>query len=378
MELPPQRSDFAKPAAAMSPMLLAQAAASAADPDDLCGAVLADRYRLLRILGHGGMGYVYLAEQVALGKPTAVKVLGTRWAKDVRFRDRFLVEARAASKIGHENVVEIYDYGITPNGSVFMAMELLAGEPLSELVAREGALPWPRAKRIALQVCRALHAAHDKGVLHRDIKPENCFRTKRGSNRDWIVVFDFGLAKIFGDEKDPQSSLTKVGSLFGTPEYMSPEQARGKPVDGRADIYSVGILLCELVSGQVPFAGDNVMDILTRVVTEAPPPPRALAPHAEISADLEAVILRAIEKDPSRRYQSMRELAEAIAAVATVGARASRPASVGAVATGVSVVPHIATRASTTTHLPYVIAIAALSVVVLLLSIALLVPGTRS
>ena len=264
---PTERSDSSKAVVGPNPLL---AAAARTDPDDLCGALLADRYRLLRILGQGGMGYVYLAQHVGLDKPIAVKVLGTRWARQPEFRDRFLVEVKATSKVRHENVIEVTDFGETPNGSVFMAMELLRGEALSELIAREGPLPWPRAKGIALQVCRALHAAHDKGVLHRDVKPENCFRMKRGANKDFIKMLDFGLAKIFGDELDPHSSLTRAGAIFGTPEYMSPEQARGKKCDGRTDVYAAGVLIYELVTGQVPFSGETFMDVLTKQCTEPP------------------------------------------------------------------------------------------------------------
>lgn len=373
MESRPARSDSREAEANQNPLVVASASARN-DPDDLCGVVLADRYRLMRFLGQGGMGSVYVAEHVALGKSVAIKVLGTRWARDVTSRDRFLIEARAASKIDHENVVDVFDYGITPNSSVFLAMELLRGEPLSELVAREGPLAWPRAKGIVLQVCRALHAAHDKGVLHRDIKPENCFRTKRGANRDFIKVFDFGLAKIIGSEDDPHSSLTKVGSLFGTPEYMSPEQARGKKVDARADVYSTGILVYELVTGQVPFTGDNFMDILTRQCGEAPAPPRAAAPNATISVELERVILRALQKDAGERFQSMRELAEAIAAVPTFG-----PTAVVPTRTTVTLpaTPSVAGGLSTATRGAHVAVMASLSVAVLLLAIALAIVVLR-
>ena len=344
--------------------------ATPSDPDDLCGVVLADRYRLLRILGRGAMGYVYVAQHVAIDKMIAVKVLGVQWARQSEFRRSFLVEAKATSRIRHDNVIEVHDFGETPNDSVFMAMELLRGEALSELIAREGALAWPRAKGIALQVCRALHCAHDLGVLHRDVKPENCFRTKRGANRDFIKLLDFGLAKIFGKEDDPHSSLTRAGAIFGTPEYMSPEQARGRPVDARTDVYASGVLLYELVTGQVPFSGATFMDVLTKQCTEPPPPPSVMAPHVGIPTELDLVILRALEKDVDARFQSMRELAEAIASVPL--GPAVRTTNSGGTTGRRQVVPDLAAVKA-----PYVIAIATLCFVVVVLSIALAIAVLR-
>lgn len=369
MEIPPARSDSSKAVIGPNPLLTG---AAPNDPDDLCGVVLGDRYRLLRILGQGGMGYVYLAQHVAIDKAVAVKVLGSRWAKQPEFRDRFLVEAKATSKLRHENVIEVHDFGVTPNDSVFMAMELLRGEALSDLVAREGALAWPRAKGIALQVCRALHFAHELGVLHRDVKPENCFRMKRGANRDFIKLLDFGLAKIFGDENDPNSSLTRAGAVFGTPEYMSPEQARGRPVDVRTDVYSAGVLIYELVTGQVPFSGETFLDVLTKQCTEAPTPPSVMAPHTSIPREVEAVILRALSKDVASRYQTMRELAEAIAVIPTFAPQAGGATLPGRGATGQRSGPDAAAIKG-----PYVIAIATLCFVVLVLSIALAIVVLR-
>jgi serine/threonine-protein kinase len=298
---------------AENPLLAAPAVST--DPDDLCGIVLADRYRLLRILGRGGMGYVYLAEHVQLGGQLAVKLLSSALAKEAQYRERFLREARSASSIAHENVVTVTDFGETPNGSAFLAMELLEGEDLSEVIARDGALPWLRTKRVILQVCRALHAAHEKGIVHRDVKPENCFRVKRGANRDFIKVLDFGIAKIVGDETKPQESFTRRGEVFGTPEYMSPEQARGRKVDARSDIYAVGVMLYELTTGTLPFVGETFMDVLTRQCTEAPVLPLAANPRADVPGPLQDAIMKCLEKDPAARFASIRELAECLAEI---------------------------------------------------------------
>ena len=313
----PLRTPSDRAVVARNPLLEAPPVVATTPDGDFVGTVLADRYRLLCPLAEGGMGRVYLGEHVAIGRTVAVKVLARRWADDETQRRRFLQEARAASKVAHDNVIEILDVGDAPNGSVFMVMEHLEGESLADLVTREAPLSWPRIKRIALQICRALCAAHERGVLHRDLKPENCWRAKRGANRDFIKVLDFGIAKIVGDPSDPHSSLTRAGSVFGTPEYMSPEQARGQRVDARTDVYAMGILLFELATGDVPFTGVGFMEILTQQVSAIPPRPSAAAPAASIPLALEPLIERALAKDPDARFQSMRELAEAIAAIPT-------------------------------------------------------------
>ena len=285
--------------------------------DPLQGQVLGDRYRLVSVLGEGGMGTVYLAEHVAIGKQLAVKVLASEFAQQDTYRRRFLREAQAISQIAHENVVDVTDFGVAPNGSLYLVMELLQGENLADTLQTDGALSWARAKSMILQVCRALHAAHDKGILHRDIKPENCFRIKRGANRDFIKVLDFGLAKILGTQTGIETSLTGTGRVIGTAEYMSPEQIRGEKLDPRSDIYSVGVVLYEMMTGCVPFAADHYTLVLDQQLHAQPVPPRQVNPAGDISPELEHAILRAIEKDPARRYQSIREMAESLATVPT-------------------------------------------------------------
>lgn len=286
-----------------------------ADPDDLTGKIVAGRYRITERLGQGGMGTVYRAEHIEIGKQCALKVLAAYYGHDDQQRRRFLREARAASTIAHENVVDVTDFGPAPNGSVFLAMELLVGEELSALLSREGPLPWIRTKAIILQVCRALHAAHDKGIYHRDVKPENCYRIKRGANRDFVKVLDFGIAKIMSKEINPDQSLSQAGTVFGTPEYMSPEQARGTPVDHRTDVYAVGVMLYEMATGRVPFEGSSNLEVLAKQANELPIPPSQAAPQLNIAPEVEAIILRTMQKQPDDRFQSIRELAEAIAGV---------------------------------------------------------------
>ncbi len=289
---------------------------AAIQTDDLVGKTLAERYLILKRLGEGGMGTVYLAEHTTIKKRLAVKVLAAEYAHKQDLVDRFLQEARAASMIAQENVVEITDFGSTPDGSVFFVMEFLKGEDLSDTVKREGALPWGRVKPIMLQICRALSAAHERGIIHRDMKPENCYRIKRGKSEDFIKVLDFGIAKVTSDDGE-EKGLTRTGMIFGTPEYMSPEQAKGERPDHRVDVYATGVILYELLTGQVPFTADTFMGILTKHMFEAPPAPSSVNPNADIPPEVEAIILKALQKDKEYRFQSMDEMAEAIEAVGT-------------------------------------------------------------
>jgi len=280
-------------------------------PTDLIGTVLLGRYRVLSHIGDGGMGSVYLVEHTTILKKLAIKVLSRALSSRADYIDRFLREARAASVINHPNVVEITDFGSTADGSPFFVMEFLQGEDLSHTVAREGAMPWARARPIMLQICAALQAAHEQGIVHRDMKPGNCLRIKHGSNGDYIKVLDFGIAKIQSSEAE-EKALTQTGTVIGTPEYMSPEQGWGHPVDHRSDIYAVGVILYELLTGGVPFTGETMMEILNRHIYEVPD-----INHPNISPEIGAVILKAMQKDRGLRFQSMSEMIGAIEAVGT-------------------------------------------------------------
>ncbi len=268
------------------------------------GQVIADRYRLVKRLGEGGMGEVYLAEHIYINKRVALKLLRPEIANNAEAVERFHREARATSSIGHENIITIDDFGRLPDGSVFFTMEYLEGEPLSELMLR-GPLDPGRALEIVLQVCRGLKAAHEKGIVHRDIKPDNIFVTKDAQGRDLVKILDFGIAKV---NEPGSSNLTRTGQVFGTPHYMSPEQAMGKPLDHRSDIYSVGVIMYEMFTGRVPFRAESFVGILTKHVTEEPVPPRQAAPDRAIHPKLEQVILKAMEKRPEHRYASMDEM----------------------------------------------------------------------
>ncbi|HRI10946.1 MAG TPA: serine/threonine-protein kinase, partial [Nannocystaceae bacterium] len=301
-------------------------AARLATLDDLSGEVLADRYALRRQIGRGGMGAVYLAEHVLIHKPVAVKVLGFEHSRRPRDIERFLQEARSASKIRNENIVDITDFGYTPEGLAFLVMEYLDGEDLAVTCAREKRLQWPRVVAIGRQICAALEAAHGEGIIHRDMKLENCFRIRRGDNEDFIKVLDFGIAKVVDDDYDPNARAMTGSALVGTPEYVSPELVRGLKSDARADIYAVGVILYKLLTGEVPLRGESYMATLTKQILEPPVPPRQRAPDAGIPADLEAIVMHALEKEPERRFQTIQEMG---AALAKVGGGASRVGGVG-------------------------------------------------
>lgn len=291
---------------------------------DLVDTVLADRYRVVKKLGEGGMGTVYLAEHTTINKRLAIKVLSPEFSHKQDLVDRFLQEARAASMIDQENVVEITDFGSTPGGSVFFVMEFLNGEDLSDTIKKTGPLPWHRVKPIMLQIVEALKCAHEAGIVHRDMKPDNCFRIKRGSNEDFIKVLDFGIAKVTSDEGEGGGkNLTRTGMIFGTPEYMSPEQAKGEKVDHRVDVYALGIILYELLTGRVPFTADTFMGILTKHMFEPPAAPSTVVPTIEVPEQVEAIILKALQKDREYRFQSMEEMGAAIDKVGSGSAAVS-------------------------------------------------------
>jgi hypothetical protein len=288
--------------------------------DPLLGQTLVGKYYVEKKLGEGGMGAVYLCQHVLLEKAVALKVLHGEFARKPELVQRFMQEARAASKIRHENVIDISDFGATSDGIVFFVMELLAGHDLHHEVGRakvDGTyLPWERSLSIFLQVCSALAAAHKQGIVHRDLKPENIYVVERNGRGDWVKLLDFGIAKLT-ELGEGEKKLTRTGMLFGTPEYMAPEQARGEQIDHRVDVYAMGCILHQLVTSRVPFESDNYMGVLTQHLTSPPPPiaPAALAGSGAPPA-IAAVIAKALEKDRDQRYGSITELAQAVRAAA--------------------------------------------------------------
>jgi eukaryotic-like serine/threonine-protein kinase len=311
----------ATPGATLSPRLTPGAGGSAPPmdgdgEDPVIGTTLLGRYLVTNKIGQGGMGAVYEATHTLIGKRVAVKVLLDKYARKEQVVARLEQEARLASSIGHEHIIDITDFGTTDDGRTFVVMEFLEGESLAECLHREGALPETRILQIAQQVASALSAAHAKGIVHRDVKPENVFLLRR-KDVDYVKVVDFGISKSLrnsdlGEEDSPR--LTQTGMVLGTPLYMSPEQARGDDeLDQRIDVYALGVIMYELATGRVPYSGTNYLSIISQVLNDEPVPPREIRP--ELSAEFEAIVLRAMAKDRELRYHSTDDLVADVLAV---------------------------------------------------------------
>ena len=273
------------------------------------GTVLEGRYRLIRLIGEGGMGRVFLARDREQQVDVAVKVL-TDDRPIPKAAERFEREAKAIARIEHEHVVRISHVGQSPRGGLYYVMEYLEGEELAQTLEREGPMLWWRARDIALQICGALQAAHQSGVVHRDLKLENCFRITRGGQADFIKILDFGVAKLLGPQGEDR--LTNTGATVGTPVYMAPELCRGKEIDHRVDVYALGVMLYELLTGHLPFTGEGFLDVALQHMNEPPPPLLRYLEPEEIPTGLEAVIERALAKDREDRFPTMAAFARAL------------------------------------------------------------------
>jgi serine/threonine-protein kinase len=302
--------------------------------DRLIGETLDGRYYVQKKLGEGGMGVVFAVKHTVIERPLAIKVLKREVMRDPATVKRFIQEARAASRIGHPNIVDVTDFGNTSDGMTYQVMELIDGVTLKEVVKKTSPLPIERVVRIGLQMARALVAAHGKGIVHRDLKPENIFLTEREGRPDFVKIVDFGIAKVapIDGKTEVGPRLTRQGTVFGTPEYMAPEQAAGRSdTDHRVDIYALGTILYEMIVGKVPHKGQSMVQTVAMQMLDPVIPPSERRPDVKVPAELEALIMKALQKKRENRFESMSDLQTAlddVAAQIAFGAPKTDPAIV--------------------------------------------------
>jgi serine/threonine-protein kinase len=276
--------------------------------DPFVGRTLDEKYCVEERLGAGGMGAVYRARHLLMDRPVAIKVLHQRLVEDEAARVRFHMEARAAVLLQHSNAVSVTDFGQTSEGCVYIVMELLEGRTLREILSREAPLETARAVSIMLQVSDAVAAAHDAGIIHRDLKPSNILVTQSADQPAVVKVLDFGIAKLAADKFDDDedaATLAQRSSIIGTPRYMAPEQSSGSELTPAADVYSLGVILYEMLTGMAPFTGSTPVEIAQKHTNDAPHPPRSIV--AAIPEDVERVVLHALEKQASDRPENAAE-----------------------------------------------------------------------
>ncbi len=273
--------------------------------DPLLGQTIAGRFRITGRLGSGGMGTVYRAEQSGLDRPVALKVLKRELISDRDTVARFSREAKAMSMLVHPNTVRVFDFGEDAAGHLYLAREMLEGELLTAWIEREGAPPLAEGVQVAREILRSVAVAHSKGIIHRDLKPDNIFLARiEGHARPVVKVLDFGIAKVFRDDRKIDELETQAGTVFGTPRYMSPEQAQGKTLDHRSDLYSVGVLLYQLITGRPPFQDDDAVVVMATHIREEPEALRKAAPDRPVPRSLEKIVTRALAKEPEHRFES--------------------------------------------------------------------------
>lgn len=292
--------------------------------DPWIGKTFADRYIVDSVLGLGGMSVVYKARHKLMDRTVAIKMLHNVLKQDVTALERFKLEAQAASSLSHQNVITVYDFGVTPDGEPFFVMDCLEGESLKDLIERKGRIAYDRALSIFKQICDGLEAAHKRGIVHRDLKPANVIVTKQEDGSEHVRLVDFGIAKMLKQAGREQQQLTKTGEVFGSPIYMSPEQCLGREIDARSDIYALGCLMYETLSGQPPFLGAGFLETMNMHVGDKAKPLAEMVPEANVPVELSDVINRCMAKDPDSRFQNIGEVRDTLVYITTALLGSSR------------------------------------------------------
>jgi len=285
----------------------------------MVGLTLGGKYRVVRLLGEGGMGAVYEGEQ-QLGttkRKVAIKTLHPHLSRDPKVKARFEREVGTIAELEHPNTIQVHDFGSTPDGILYIVMEFLQGRSLADLLEKEGALTPERALHVVEQVCGSLEEAHNRGIVHRDLKPDNVVLVERAGKKDFVKVLDFGIAKRANEEDRNEQKLTQQGMVLGTPPYMSPEQFTGQPIDARSDIYSLGVMAYEMLSGRLPFQANTAWEWATQHMTQPPIPLESMAEGMRAPEAMRSAIRRALAKGPNERFQTVREFGDAFASPST-------------------------------------------------------------
>ncbi len=301
------------------------------EQDPLVGQVVANKYRIVRLLGEGGMGCVYLAEQ-QLGSTTrkvALKTLHKHLSHDPHIKARFDREAGTVAALEHPNTIQVYDFGEMGDGTLYLVMEFVQGKSVADILEKEGPMPPPRVDNILRQVCGSLEEAHGHGIVHRDLKPDNVVLTDKAGTKDWVEVLDFGIAKRSSEHDPNEAKLTQQGMVLGTPPYMSPEQFTGQPIDMRSDIYALGVMAYEMLTGRLPWQANTAWEWASKHMTEPPTPleQQPLGPH--VPDAMRAAITRALAKDKDHRFATVKEFYEAFSGAGGVAAAVSAPSAAG-------------------------------------------------
>jgi serine/threonine protein kinase/Tfp pilus assembly protein PilF len=282
---------------------------------DMVGKVIDGKYEVLDLIGAGGMSAVFKAFHMDMDRIVAIKFVQGDGQADAETMRRFKREARAASLLNHPNVITVYDYGTTEEGHAYLTMDFLHGHSLQQVIRQEGVLSSKRALNIFLQVCKALSHAHEHGVVHRDLKPGNIMLISTSDEEDFVKIIDFGIAKVSNPVKKQSGELTQTGQVVGSPTYMAPEQLLGDPVDARTDIYAFGCVMYECLTGRTPFDGDTVFSVMHQHISDPPPPISEVNPNVEVPQELAQTVMQCLEKEPGKRFQTMKELRERLAEI---------------------------------------------------------------